>query len=348
MEGAHMHRIVCVVCLTLVAVLPVARAADWEAPKDEKFTEKQVENYAAATKELFGMMKAMGKAAEGASGPAALALMAGLDDKVNAIVAKHGMERREYEWLGNKIFENMGMAMIDETMDKAKEDLAKQKKKLADDLAAAQKKLADYQQAQKDGKRVLTKEQREELVKRAKEEQASAQEEVKQHEQEAKDAETEAKTHDSEAAEAEKLAKNPPGDVSADDRPDYVKGKKEEAENARNAAKEVRERVKEAQKAVAESKAKVAAALSREKNPEVPVTDEEKAQVKEENERGSADAKSEVETTSQAVQLLKDNDAAVAKQEAEMHKNVIPENLALVKKHLKELREAWGMAEENK
>jgi hypothetical protein len=341
--------VVAVPALAVFAALWLAaplRADEWEEPKNGLFTEKQIEHYAAAQKDLMQLLRTMGKAVEGSkTGIGAAAVLAGMDDKVNAIVAKHDLKRAEFEWLGSKAFECMGLAMIDEQFDKGKDDLAEQRKKNVADQEAMKKRIADYEKASKEGKRVLTKEQREELVKGSKEAQDSANEEARQHAQEAKEAADEAAKIEGEAKAADALAKNPPPDVDKDSRDDYVKGKKEEAESLRANAKESRDREKEAKKAEAESKAKAAAAGRQIANPEVPVTDEEKEQTKAQNAKGLADARSELEQLAQVSTLLADAEVQYKKQRDEMHKSVKEENLTLVKKHLKELKEAWGMDE---
>ncbi len=320
------------------------RAEDWNEPKDGIFTEKQVENYAAAQKDVMQLMKAVGKALEGSkSGVGALTLAAGMDEKVNAILAKHDLKKAEYEWLASKVSECMGVSMYDSMLDLGKADLVEQKKKNAMDLEAARQKLAQFEKARKAGTRVMTREQHDDAVKSAKDMQDSAREEVKQRGEEAKNASDEAAKFEADAKAADALAKNPPADVDKDAREDFIKGKKDEAESLRNSAKESRDKEKEARKAESESKSKVAAATKAMANPELPVTDDEKAQVNKDNEEGFANAKSEIETLMQASQLLADSDGQWKKQQAEAHKNIKEENLVLVKKHLKEVQDAWGI-----
>lgn len=319
-------------------------AADWAEPKDGKFTEKQLENYIGAQKDLMAYLKAAGKAAEG-SGAGALAVLAGMDDKVNGIFAKHGLQKPEYEWLNTKVWEALGASMVDTALDKASADLAERKKKHADEVAAAKAKLATFEAALKNGARVLTKEQRDDLVKQAKEAQTSALDEAKTHADEAKAAAEEAAKAEADAKASDALAAKPPADVDADGKADYIKGKKEEAGNFRTAAKEVREKEKEARKAEAESKAKAAGFAQQAARPEIPATPDEKEQVKNENTQGVNDAKGELDTLKQAGDLLAEGDATMKKQADEMHKNVNADNLALVKKHLKEIHDAIGIKE---
>ncbi|HLX61023.1 MAG TPA: hypothetical protein VKX17_07050 [Planctomycetota bacterium] len=317
-------------------------AADWAEPKDGKFTETELTNYIGAQKDLVAYLKAAGKAVEGSSA-AALAVLAGVDEKASGILSRNGLQRAEYDWLNAKVWESIGIIYVDAAFEKGNAELAERKKKHADDIAAAKAKLAAFEAAQRNGTHVLTKDQRGDLIKQAKEAQASALEEAKTHADEALAAAEEAAKAEADAKASDALAAKPPADVDADGKADYIKGKQEEAENFRTAAKEVREKEKEARKADAESKAKAAGFGQQAAHPEVPITPEEQEQVKNDNAQGVNDAKGELDTLKQAGNLIAEGEATVKKQTDEMHKNVNAENLALVKKHLKEIQDAMGM-----
>jgi hypothetical protein len=337
------------VALSFIAIIAAfhpasLHAEEWTEPKDGLLTETQVVNYAAAQKEITQLMKAMGKAMEGSkSGVGALALAAGMDDKINAILSKHDLKRLEYEWANGKLFEGWGAAISMDIVDQTNADLVDQKKKNLTDVAAAQQKVMEYEKAIKANTRVMTKQQRESAIQIAKDAQTSATDEAKQHAEDAKTAADEAAKIEADAKTADGLAKNPPADVDKDSREDYVKGKKEEAENLRASAKEARDREKDARKLEAESKIKAAAAIKAIDHPEIPVTEEEKTQAKAENTEGLANAKSEIDLLRQAGQLLQESDGQMKKQQAEALKDMKPQNVALVRKHRKLLEEAWGM-----
>ena len=335
---------VALIAMLQTLVVGTVHADDWKEPADGLLNEKQVVKYTAAQKEIMQLLKAVGKAAEGSkSGFGAYTLMAGMEDKINAILAKHDLKRPEYEWANGKLLECWGTALQLDMIDQSTGDLVEQKKKNAMDLQAAERKVVLYEKSAKAGTRVMTKEQRQSAVQSAKDAQTSASDEARQHAEEAKTAAEEAAKIEADAKAAETLAKNPPVDVDKDSREDYTKGKNEEAMNLLASAKESRAREKEALKAETESKAKAAAAAKAMENPEVPVTDEDKAQVKTENAEGLASAKSEVEILKQARDLLAESDGQIKKQQAEAQKNLKPQNVALARKHLKELQEAWGM-----
>jgi len=226
-----------------------------------------------------------------------------------------------------------------------KPDLEKQIKDKEADRDVAKQKIARYEQAQKDGKRILTKEERDSAVQSASGDRDSIAQEVKDRENDLKSAKEEVATHEKEAKDADDLAKNPPADVSADDRQGYIDGKKGEAQAARDAAKESRSKVADAQKALDEAKARLAVAEGKLKNPEVPVTDDEKAQVKQANEQAIDDAKRTVDDDEQAIASLKDVLAAGPPKFDGGNDKTDPDNLALVKKHVKEYAEAIGASD---
>ncbi len=322
------------------------QAAEWDAPKDGRFTEKQLENYIAAQKELMQYIKAASKAIEGSkTGLGALSAIGNMDEKMNAITTRNGFKKAEFEWLAGAATQTMGAAYIDESMTQAKADLVEQKKKNAAEIAAAKAKLATYESARKSGTRVLNQEQRENLVKQAKEQETAALEEAKNHADEAKAAAEEASKSEGDAKATDALAAKPPADIDGDSKADYVKGKKEEATNSRAAAKESRDKEKEARKAETESKSKALPFANQAAHPEIPITPEEKKQVADENDQAITDTKAELETLVQATSILADGDAAIKKQTDELLKTIPQENLTLVKKHFKEMQNAMGMIE---
>src|SRR6185369_14928769 len=103
-------------------------AADWQAPADGKFTEKQLENYIGAQKEIFQYFKAAGKALEGSKGLGAISVAAGINDKMKAILDKNGLQQGEYEWMGGKVGELLGVVIIDDIAGKSKAELVEQRK----------------------------------------------------------------------------------------------------------------------------------------------------------------------------------------------------------------------------
>ncbi|MDB5330056.1 MAG: hypothetical protein JWP03_1207, partial [Phycisphaerales bacterium] len=183
--------------------IPAAQAAGWTEPKDGAFTEKQLTNYIDTMKEVMASWKAAGKALEGGqNGFAAAAVLARTDAKTKEVMAKHGLAEDEYNWLSGKVFEAWGGVIMQNVSEEADKQMTAQTKLTQDKIAAGKQKLAAYEKALKDGRRVLTPEERESIIKSAKDDQQSALDEAKQHADEAKQHADEAKAAGDEAAKA--------------------------------------------------------------------------------------------------------------------------------------------------
>jgi hypothetical protein len=336
-------RIVAVVCALVATCTVAVYAADFKEPKDGVYTEKQLTAYIQTMKAHQQTLKAAGKAVDGSSGAGAIAVYTATNAKLKEELAKNGLSEPEYQWIGSKVFEAYGGLTIQDMVDKSKADMAASMKKNQDELKEKQTKLADYEKAAKDGKRVMTRDDREAAMKSAKDDQQSALDEAKQHADEAKAAKEDAEKADAEAKQNDTLAKNPPSDVSADDRPGYIEDKKNAAQSARDAAKEAREKQAEALKAQKEAQAKAAAAAARVKDPEIPTSADDKAQVKQQNDEMIKQLKEEIDNSQQAIKLLSDSQQNGLK-ELEANVSKIPaQNLALLKKHRAEWEDAMGM-----
>jgi len=323
-----------------------ARAAQWKEPKDGVFTEKQMTDYLSIQKEALDNWKAAGKAVEGASASAALAVALRTDEKFKANLARHGMSQDEYGWMAGKTIEAWGTLLHRRLAETAEKQLADQTRQKQQAVAEMKQKLAAYEKAQKDGRRVMSKEDREAAIKGAKDDQQSALDEAKQHADEAKQAHDEAAKADADAKAADEAAKNPPKDISEDDKPGFIEQKKNDAQAARDAAKEARDKEAEAKKAESESKSKADAAAKRAADPDLPVTDEEKAEVKKQNDDAVSQTKEEINSTEQALKLLQESGQSIVNQFKTEDSKIPPQNVALLKKHLKEFQGVWGIKEE--
>src|SRR4051812_12343491 len=334
----------CVAFLSCTGFPQFTVAADWQPPKDNLLTESQVTNYIDALGDWMNNSKAAMKAMEGArTGVGALAIAAKQDEKFKAILDKHHLSQDEFNWVGERVWESWGALFMRDTIDKGKSDLAEQTKHNAEQIVTLKQKMADYESALKSGKRVLTIEQREQIINQAKDEEKSAEEEAKSHADEAKAAADEAAQHEKEAKEAESAMKNPPKDASDDEKAAFVQEKKDAAESARTAAKDSRDRQAEAKKAQDESVAKVAAAKARAAHPDVPATDDEKAQARQENEQGLESARSELSATESATSMIKDGGDQIKKMEDENNAKVPKQNVELLAKHRAEFEKIWNM-----
>ena len=74
--------------------------AQWQPPEDKKLTEKQVQTYVGAMKEIRQMWEEQGKKIDkSATGFGALHAAAQVDDKYKAILSKHNVSEEEWNWI---------------------------------------------------------------------------------------------------------------------------------------------------------------------------------------------------------------------------------------------------------
>jgi hypothetical protein len=286
--------------------------ADWQEPKDGKLTEKQVTGYIGVLKELVDLHKAAGKAIDKASGPAAMAIVMRTGEKYDAIVKKHGLNDAEMNWVSGKVFEAYGAAEMEILLTEgAQADLAKAGKESDKELADAKARLAAHEAALKDGRRIIDKEEREQIIADAREEQKSAEEEAKEYAKEAKET----------LAEAAR-ATDP-----------------DEKQDARDRAAEAQQNEKEA-------RARATVAARRIASPDLPANDEEKAELIVEHQRQIARAKDDIKQAEEAAKLIGESSQQTNQLLAEMRKSIPAENIALMKKHAKAFKQALGIEEE--
>ena len=141
------------------------------------------------------------------------------------------------------------LLMMDDATAKAKVEMSDRLKKSADEQAALQQKIATCEKALKEGRRVMTPDERTEAVKSAQADQQSANDDAKGHADAAKDAADACSKSEAAAKQATVLAAWPPADVSADDLDSYIAGKKQEATDALASAKESRDKEAEEKQA---------------------------------------------------------------------------------------------------
>jgi hypothetical protein len=322
--------------------------AEFAPPPDGKLNEKQVTNYIEVKKDQFDAMQSASKAAEGTqSSSAGLAIYVNMSSKMDAAITKHGFTKEEFTWVDGVVGKLWYIAMWEQQWDDTgKPDLEKQIKSKQADEDDAKATLAQYEQAQKDGKRILTKDQRDAAVQSATTDRDAAADDVKTHEGEVKQIKEEIAQHDKDAADADALAKTPPADIGADDRQSYIDQKKADAQTARDASKDAGDRLKEAQKTLDDSKAKLASLNGQIDHPEIPVTDDDKTQVKQQNDQAISDAKSKIDGDEQGIGALKESLAGgppmLATLLQDPKEKPDPDNLAIVKKHIKEYLAAIG------
>jgi hypothetical protein len=332
----------------LVLVIFVARAAraEWKAPADNKFSEDQLKVYLAVAAELSAEdAKLVAQAAASQSSAEKSKLSNELAKSHEDCLGRHHISREEYDWLSKQASIAWSVATyLDGTYSKIKSDFQATAKDNDAKLADAQARLAAYTAAQQAGRRVLSADDRQAAIKLARGEQQTALEEAKKHGDDADTAEADAKQHDDIAQRDDDLASNPPADVSDNDRPDYITTKKNEAQVEREVAKDVRSREAEAKKAQADALAVAKAAGQRADDPETPVTDEQRAAAKADNDAGIAQARHDIDGCNQAKEALAKAMVEIDKSATDLNQDAPPENVDLIRKYSDQYKQIFERA----
>jgi len=331
--------------LALVLGLTCGVRADEPAfvePADGIYTEKQLTGYLDCTREFVKLQEAAGHASKNASGMGALAIAGRTNQKFQALLAEHNMSLDEWLWVGGKTWEAYMVLVFEQTGAKMKADLEEGIKKNNEQLAAAQAKLAAYEEAQKNGVRVMTAEQRTHEIDRANEQIASLSEELDQAHADLKETANQIAGHEAAAKEAQELAKTPPADITdPEERESYVNERKMDVENAKQAVMDGLEQQKEQQAHADELNARLAVARQRADHPEIPLTDEEKEQTGQENESIIASTRQQVEQLQESGKLLAEALDEGLKQHEQNRPNSPGQNVELLRKHLGEFAQIW-------
>jgi hypothetical protein len=330
----------------LVAGTYLARpacAAGWKEPADRKLTEDQVKVYLATENDWLDVTYKIARDVESAkTHDQRISAVQGMDQRTQAVLDKHHVSKEEFSWVGNRVLEAWGLAVyVYDVQNKAREEINNHVKENDQKLAQAKQRLADYQAAQKDGRRVMSREDRDAAIKSARNDQQAALDDAREHVDEAKTAAGEATQHDNEATAADALAAKPPANVSADERQGYIDGKKAEAQTDRDAARESRDRLAEANKAKADADGKATIAAEKASNPDIPVTDNEKASVKAENEAAITQAQNDINGFQQAQTQMTMLEVQLKKNIEETTKDIPRENIDLMHKYADQYKEMF-------
>jgi hypothetical protein len=333
--------------LLFLCLLVAPLRAEWKEPADGVITDKQMTNYLGAMKEVQSLFKAAGKAAEGQGAVGAMGLWAKTSEKYQAILAKNNLSDEEFTWLSGKVSEAWVGATVHLNWEKQGLPASQeQEKKLRADIDTQKSKVAEYEAAAKSGHRVLDADARKAAVERAKSEQDDAAANLKSTDEEIANQQKEIAEKDAAAKAADALAAKPPGDVAQEDREGYIEGKKQEAAGLRQEAKDLRDQLAEKQKTRKVHADALASAKARGEHPEVPTTDEDKANVKTENENGLKAAREQLKASEDGLALLVEGRDATQKQIDEITKNTPKPNVELLKKRYGDFCDAMGMKNE--
>ena len=324
-----------IVPVVFLFLLTGSSLAQWTPPKDDKFTESQLRNYLDAQKDWLNESAGILQNSSSATADQAKKGAVGdIGQRYQACLDRHHTSKDEFEWMERRSAEAWSaVAYLDGSYKTARDRLDAEARQQDDAISAAQKQLAIYREAQANGWRILSDEDRAAAVKSAQQDQQTALAEVKRCSDDAATAESDAAQHDADAKSAEDQAANPPADVSVEDRAEYIQNKKNEARAARASAIEARVEEADLKKSQAEAQALADAAAQRAMHPEIPVTDDDKNRAKDENDAAILVAQNTVSAASLEKKRIAAEEADLEKTAKTMIKGVPPENIALMRKY---------------
>jgi hypothetical protein len=315
--------------------------AKFESPADGKFTEAQLVQFLDTHKDWLEANSKVLAAVTTAKTPADRAKAAGqIDQEYKACLDKHHLARQEYDWLSRSAQQAWGAAAyLDGSYKSARDQSDAEIKSVDASIAADKQQLAAYQEALKNGWRVLSPDDRDSVVKQAETEEQTARDEAKRRDDDVQNVEAEAKQHDADAEHAEQAASNPPSDLSSDERADYIQNKKDEAAAAKASAKEARTQETDSKTSEAEALGRADAAAKRAEHPEVPTTEDGKDQARQDD-QGEIDRLNRriEQLTVQRADLVK-NQGTLEETAKKVVAGIPPENIEIMRKYSERYKE---------
>ena len=330
-----MHSRLTTAMIVFLFLLAGSLRAQWTPPADNKFTEPELRTYLDTQKDWLDESSGLLQGASAAKTDQAKKDAVGdIGQKYQICLDHHQISKAEFEWMFQRTAEAWSaMTYLDGSYKTTRDRLDAETREQDDAITAARKQLMIYQESKTNGWRVLSDDERAAAIKSAQQDQQTALAEVKRSANAAAAAESEAAQHEADAKSADAQAANPPPDVSADDRAEYIQNKKAEAEAARASATEARVDESDSKKSQADAQALADAAAHREAHPEIPFTDDEKNRASDENDAAILLAQNEIKAANQQKQRIAAEEATLEKTAGTMAKNVPQQNIALLRKY---------------
>jgi hypothetical protein len=316
-------------------------AAPWTPPVDGVLTESQLRVYIETTRDWAAQNAEIAAAFSHATTDEERgAILSSLPIKRRACLDRHQISEAEYGWIARQATDAWTVAAAMKESSDA--DMAGRKRDCERQIAAAEIRIRVYQDALAKGRRVMSPVDWAEAVRAAQSDETAALNQSKELDEEIRIAMHQEARQTADMKEAEGLAANPPEDVDKDERADYCKNKREEAEAAHEAAldafrdQEIAEQNRNAALERAVAAAQIAA------DPTLPVTDEDKAAVKARNEAVIKEAQTEIDQCESDLQ--RDRDSKVRSEEAlrDLQRSVSAGNLELMQKHYQDFADLFA------
>ena len=290
--------------IVILAVFPVILRADFTPPADGKVTEKQLVDYLSIIRDQ----------------------------------SKTDMTPQEFAWVNQQVTPLWpGVLKPKEWDEKARPAIESQIKQRRADSSAASIRLVMYEQAKKNGTRVMTPTERDAAIASATSDRDKLTAEIKTDSDAINPISQEIKKYEQIDTDAEAAAKDPPVTVAEKDRTAFIDARKNEAQAASDSAQKARDHLKEAQKILDDAKNRLAANEIKLKNPEVPATESEKGWVSGENHAVIQSTRKTIADDTQALEVINPLLNVTPLDKAD------PDNVALAKKHAKDFLDAIGV-----
>jgi hypothetical protein len=335
-------------CGALLLALPLAASVrgDWTPPNDGSVSENEVTGFITVVKQIVQNQKAAAASLQGQSGLAGVAVAQQLDARQKAAIKEQGMTEDEYNYVGQVVSKAKLASLRDQVKQKTKDDLEKQIADNKTKIEDLKKQLATYQAAQASGRRVLSDDDRKSAVESATNDRNAANDEIKGHTDEVKAAKDAVSKAEADQAAAEKELHHPPKFDNADDKNAFMQDKQNAIQAAKDARKEAEGNLADAEKALNESRAKADAAEARINNPDLPVTDDDKAAAKQENDEKIKDLTDQIQQLQDGNKMLQDSETSTLAAMGDDKDRPSDAVMTVFKKHEKEYDDALGMQQQ--
>jgi hypothetical protein len=338
-----MFRHASVFCLAIALCAQAARA-HWSAPKDGLVTDKQVAGYVDVMKQFMTSIRKVDQTIEGEPGLVTVVATLRGTAIFERALAGSGMTEAEFDWVNARVSEAWRGVKRERRINGFKDEVADEQKKIQQNLTEVKQRLALHQKALKEGRRVMDAAQRKDIAEASAEAQKAPLAEAGRRADEAKAAEAEAARAEANARAAEAALKNPPKFADDDSRKAFVSEKSEALGRAKDAKERALLHVVYAKKIEAENRAEAAAFAARAKDPDLAITDNEKAAAKGENEDAIKQLSDAIARLEAEGKSLEENLASGLKSLTDDPRNKAPaQNVAALRKHRGEYEALLGV-----
>ncbi|MGA3067063.1 MAG: hypothetical protein ABSF29_09475 [Tepidisphaeraceae bacterium] len=312
-----------------------ALADNWNVPQDNVLTESQLQDYFKTISDWQTVNAKIDSLLAQAQTPEAKsAVLSTVDQQYRACLARHNISKAELNWIAQRATEAWDVISYyrDDFM-RTENDLDSQSDANFRQYRQASASKAIYESALKEGRRAMSAEDRRAAIQTAQSDEQAALAAARECDEEMRDAAADATRHTADAKAAEALAGNPPDDLSSDELADFIQENRDEAKDARGAAAvdwSLQANLQVAQ-GIALWEADDAAQIA--VHPDIPVTDQEKAAVKAQNQAAIARADIEIAHCRQVSQRISELRAKMDTSLHELQKQVPEQNAELMLRH---------------